>query len=165
MKKEKRKQLDEQRKLQAKSANKKKETASTDDILSESTETLQGSTTQDGRKPGLPALLPDEILNAAPAARPPTPPAVDDGPVHKKSNKLKFLDNVEKRPKDVRMDDMAIRVLDDGPSRKKAKTVLPPKTSKTGRNSKENWLKNARNTGNINGLRRTTGGSSGFVRR
>lgn len=165
MKKEKRKQLDEQRKLQAKSANKKKDTASTDDILSESTETLQGSTIQDGRKPGLPALLPDEILDAAPAARPPTPPADDGGPVHKKPNKLKFLDKVEKRPKDVRMDNMTIRVLDDGPSRKKAKTVLPPKASKAGRNSQENWLKNARNTGNVNGLRRTTGGSSGFVRR
>lgn len=165
MKKEKRKQLDKQRKLQAKSAAKKKEIANTEDMLSESSGTLQGSTTQDTRRSALPALLPDEILNAAPATRPPTPPAEDFEPVQKKPNKLKFLDKKEKRPKDVRMGDTTIRVLDEGPSRKKAKTALAPKASKSGRNVKDTWLNKSRSTASINGLRRTTGGSSGFVRR
>lgn len=164
MKKEKRKQLDEQRKLQAKSS-KKKEVANADDLLSESTETLQGSNTQDARRSALPALLPDNILNAEPVARPLTPPADEVGPVHKKPNKLKFLDKVEKRPKDVKMNDMTIRVLDEGPSRKRAKATLPPKASKTGRNTKQNWLNQSRSTAGVNGLRRTTGGSSSFVRR
>lgn len=155
--------MDEQRKLQAQLVNKKKETVGADDE-SESTATLQGSTTQDARRPGLPALLPDDILNAAPSTRPPTPPADEAAPVQKKPNKLKFLDKVEKRPKDVKMDEMTIRVLDEGPSRKKAKTILPPKSSKSGRNARDNWLKNARSTAQVNGLRRTTGGSSGFVR-
>lgn len=164
MKKEKRKQLDEQRKLQAQLANKKKEAEGADDE-SESTATLQGSTTQDGRRSGLPAFLPDDILNAAPSTRPPTPPVDDVAPVQKKPNKLKFLDKVEKRPKDVKTDGATIRVLDDGPSRKKAKTALPPKSSKSGRNARDNWLKNSRSTAQVNGLRRTGGGVSSFVRK
>lgn len=155
--------MDEQRKLQAQLVNKTKETVGADDG-SESTATLQGSTTQDARRPGLPALLPDDILNAAPSTRPPTPPADEVAPVLKKPNKLKFLDKTEKRPKDVKMDDTTIRVLDEGPSRKKAKTTLPPKSSKSGRNARDNWLKNARSTAQINGLRRTGGSTSGFVR-
>ncbi|ODM16128.1 hypothetical protein SI65_08562 [Aspergillus cristatus] len=162
LKKQRRKQLDEQRKAQVKLAAKKKDA---DDVQSESSGTLQGSTTQDTRRSALPALLPDEILNAAPATRPPTPPIDDFEPAQKKPNKLKFLDKKEKRPKDVRMGDTSIRVLDEGPSRKKAKTTLAPKASKTGRNVKDTWLNKSRSTASVNGLRRTAGGSSGFVRR
>ncbi|KAL4893062.1 U3 snoRNA associated-domain-containing protein, partial [Aspergillus ambiguus] len=164
LKKEKRKRLDELRKAQAKAANKKKDTLA-DDLVSESTETLQGSITQDGRRAALPALLPAEILNAAPAVRPPTPPAEGMDFKQKKPNKLKFLEKTEKRPKDVHMGDVTIRVLEDDVSRKKVKTNLPPKASKSGMNSKHNWMNRARSTGQVNGLRRTTGGPSGFVRR
>ncbi|KAF7160678.1 hypothetical protein CNMCM5623_006303 [Aspergillus felis] len=165
LRKEKRKQLDELRKQQAKQKEVTKLAAgSADDQLSESTETLRGSTTQDARRSALPAFLPDEILNAAPVARPPTPPFEELNVSHKKPNKLKFLDATEKRPKDVKLGDVTIRVLDENPT-KKAKTTLPPKASKTGRNAKQNWLNRARSTATVNGLRRTAGGSSGFVRR
>ncbi|RAK97203.1 uncharacterized protein BO80DRAFT_428380 [Aspergillus ibericus CBS 121593] len=163
LKRDKRKQLDELRKSQAKIA-KKKEVKS-DDLLSESTETLQGTTTQDARRSALPALLPDDILNAAPDVRPPTPPAEERTFVQQKPNKLRFLDKKEKAPKDVRMGDVTIRVLDGDVSKKSSKTTLPPKSSKTGRNAKQNWLNKSRSTGSLNGMRRTTGGSSGFVRR
>ncbi|KAK1139504.1 hypothetical protein N8T08_000709 [Aspergillus melleus] len=164
LKKEKRRQLDELRKSQAKMSNKKKESFA-DDLLSESTETLQGSTTQDVQRSALPALLPDDILNAAPATRPLTPPAeeLETGP--KKPNKLRFLEKSEKRPKDVRMGDVTIRVLDGEPPQKKSKTSLAPKSSKNGRNARDNWLNKSRSTGSVNGLRRTKGGPSGFVRR
>ncbi|KAJ9484579.1 hypothetical protein VN97_g8791, partial [Penicillium thymicola] len=69
LKREKRRKLDERRKLQAKSIVKPKESP-TDDMLSESTATLQGTTTQDARRAALPALLPDDILNAEFAIRP-----------------------------------------------------------------------------------------------
>lgn len=170
LRKEKRKQADERRKLQAKLANRKLDAGVVphpgDDLVSESTETLQGSTTHDSRRHALPALLPDEILNAAPAARPPTPPADEDSRT-RKPNKLKFLDKVDKPPKDLNMGDVTIRVLDEPSSRKKSKPALPPKISKVGRNSRENWLKSHRSTARVNGLRRTTGGaaSSGFVRK
>lgn len=163
LKREKRKKLDDLRKAQAKAANKKKEILADD--LSESTATLQGSITQDARRAALPALLPDDILNAAPVARPPTPPADGMDILQKKPNKLKFLDKKEKRPKDVHMGDVTIRVLDDNVPRKTSKTTLPPKSSKAGLNSKQGWLNRARSTGHVNGLRRTTGGPSGFVRR
>jgi U3 small nucleolar RNA-associated protein 16 len=165
LRKEKRKQLDELRKQQAKQKEVTKlAPGSADDQLSESTETLRGSTTQDARRSALPALLPDEILNAAPVARPPTPPLEELNISHKKPNKLKFLDATEKRPKDVKLGDVTIRVLDENPT-KKAKTILPPKASKTGQNAKQNWLNRARSTATVNGLRRTAGGPSGFVRR
>lgn len=163
LKRDKRKQLDELRKSQAKLAKKKE--AKAEDLLSESTETLQGTTTQDARRSALPALLPDDILNAAPDVRPPTPPAEERSIMQKKPNKLRFLDKKEKPPKDARVGDVTIRVLDDGVSKNPSKTVLPPKASKTGRNAKQNWLNKSRNTGALNGLRRTTGGSSGFVRK
>ncbi|PYH91359.1 hypothetical protein BO71DRAFT_385814 [Aspergillus ellipticus CBS 707.79] len=160
LKRDKRKQLDDLRKSQAK-LTKKKEA----DLLSESTETLQGTTTQEARRSALPALLPDDILNAAPDVRPPTPPAEERNFMHKKPNKLRFLDKKEKAPKDVRMGDVTIRVLDDTVSKKQNKPALPPKASKTGRSAKQNWLNKSRSTGSLNGLRRTAGASSGFVRR
>ncbi|OGM45449.1 putative immediate-early protein [Aspergillus bombycis] len=162
LKREKRRQLDELRKSQAKVSKKKDKPV--DDLLSESTETLQGSNTQDARRSALPALLPDDILNAAPVTRPPTPPAEEINIAHKKPTKLKFLEKSERRPKDVKMGDVTIRVLGDIPQ-KRAKSALPPKASKSGRNSKQTWLDRSRSTGHVNGLRRTAGGSSGFVRK
>ncbi|KKK23420.1 hypothetical protein P175DRAFT_0525034 [Aspergillus ochraceoroseus IBT 24754] len=172
LKKEKRRQFDEARKLQAKSSNKRKQIpvprlgagSPTDDLVSESSETLQGSFTQDSRHPTLPTLLPDEILNAVPAIRPPTPPAETFSVSQKKPTKLRFLDRKEKAPKDIKMGDVAIRVLGSG-ARKQPNSALPPKASKSGRNAKDMWLKQARSTGHVNGLRMTSGGSKGFVRK
>ncbi|KAJ5671068.1 hypothetical protein N7507_000195 [Penicillium longicatenatum] len=162
LKKEKRRKLDARRKLQAKS--KVKEAIGSDDLLSESTATLQGSNTQDARRSALPALLPDDILNAEPATRALTPPA-EDSIVPKKSNKLRFLDKTEKAPKDVQVGDVTIRVLDAPSAKRKSTTTLAPKASKAGRNVKDTWMRGQRSTGHVNGLRRTAGGSSGFVRR
>lgn len=163
-KKEKRRKLDERRKLQAKSSKVNDISAPSDDLLSESTATLQGSTTQDARRRALPALLPDDVLNADPVVRPPTPPA-EEFAVPKKSNKLRFLDKTEKAPKDVQAGDVTIRVLDAPSTKATTKPALAPKASKTGRNVKENWLKRERSTAKVNGMRRTAGGPSGFKRR
>jgi U3 small nucleolar RNA-associated protein 16 len=164
-KREKRRKLDERRKVQAKSS-KTKEISPIDDLLSESTATLQGSITQDARRAALPALLPDDILNAEPAERPLTPPAEDSFAVPKKSSKLRFLEKSERAPKDMQVGDVTIRVL-DAPSSSKSgsKPVLAPKASKAGRNVKNNWMKRDQSSGKVNGLRRTAGGPSGFVRR
>ncbi|RAH66640.1 uncharacterized protein BO66DRAFT_381188 [Aspergillus aculeatinus CBS 121060] len=162
LKRDKRKQLDDLRKLQAKSANKKREA---EDQLSESTETLQGTTTESARRSALPALLPDDILNAAPDVRPPTPPAEEMEIVQPKPTKLRFLDKKEKAPKDLQMGDVTIRVLDGDVSRKKSKTALPPKSSKSSQNARQAWLSASRSTAKVNGIRRTAGGSSGFVRK
>ncbi|KAJ5569531.1 uncharacterized protein N7459_008961 [Penicillium hispanicum] len=164
IKKEKRRKLDERRKLQAKS--KVKEiSAPSDDLLSESTATIQGSTTHDARRRALPALLPDDILNAEPVARPPTPPAEERFAAPKKSNKLRFLEKTEKAPKDVQVGDVTIRVLDAPSTKQNSKPALAPKASKSGRNVRGNWLKSERSTARVNGLRMTKGGPSGFVRR
>ena len=151
--------------MQAKSSKSKDISAPNDDLLSESTATLQGSTTQDARRRALPALLPDEILNAEPVARPPTPPAEDEFAARKKPSKLRFLDKTEKAPKDARAGDVTIRVLDAPSAKPNSKPALAPKASKSGRNVRDTWLKRDKNTARANGLRRTTGGSSGFVRR
>lgn len=156
--------MDDRRKLQAKSS-KKEAPAPSEDLQSESTATLQTSTTYDARRRALPALLPDEILNAEPAIRPPTPPAEDASAIAKKPNKLRFLDKTEKAPKDVQAGDVTIRVLDAPVTKQKSKPVLAPKASKSGRNVKENWLKRERSTAKVNGMRRTPGGPSGFKRR
>ncbi|KAJ5112652.1 hypothetical protein N7532_000697 [Penicillium argentinense] len=164
-KREKRRKLDERRKVQAKSSKIKEIAAPSEDLHSESTTTLQGSTTQDARRRTLPALLPDDILNAEPMDRAPTPPAEDSSAAPKKSNKLRFLDRTEKAPKDMQVGDVTIRVLDAPSTKSQSKPALAPKASKAGRNVKDNWLKRERSTAKVNGLRRTTGGSSGFVRR
>ncbi|KAJ0422779.1 U3 snoRNA associated-domain-containing protein [Aspergillus carlsbadensis] len=175
LKKEKRRQLDEARKAQAKASGKRSEASvpqsapgaatPAEDLLSESSATLQGSFTQDARHPTtLPALLPDDILNAVPDVRPPTPPPETQDIVQKKPTKLRFLDKQEKGPKDVRMGDVSIRVL-GGNGSKKPNTALPPKASKTGRSAREAWLKQARSTGHVNGMRMVSSGSKGFVRK
>ncbi|KAJ5325791.1 hypothetical protein MYU51_001243 [Penicillium brevicompactum] len=160
LKKEKRRKLDERRKLQAKAKE-----AQVDDMMSESTTTLQGETTQDARRAALPALLPDDILNAEPVIRPPTPPLEDLFALPKKSNKLRFLDKTDKIPKDVNMGDVSIRVLDAPSSRKTSKPALPPRVSKVGRNVKSSLLQKTRTTARGNGLQKKASGPGGFVRR
>ncbi|KAJ5822508.1 U3 snoRNA associated [Penicillium robsamsonii] len=164
LKREKRRKLDERRKLQAKSIVKPKE-APTDDMLSESTATLQGTTTQDARRAALPALLPDDILNAEFSIRPPTPPAEDQFAMPKKSNKLRFLDKQDKLPKDINMGDVSIRVLDAPSTKKSSKPVLAPKISKAGRNLQSSMRQKTRTIAQGNGLRQKAAGPSGFVRR
>ncbi|KAL3469614.1 hypothetical protein BJX99DRAFT_251864 [Aspergillus californicus] len=173
LKREKRRQLDEARKQQAKASGKRKEApvsqtvpgagTPAEDLLSESSATLQGSITQDLRRPTLPALLPDDILNAVPEIRPPTPPPETQDFSQKKPTKLRFLEKKEKAPKDVRMGEVAIRVLGGDSKRKQPSTALPPKASKTGRGAKEAWLKQSRSTGHVNGMRMASS-SKGFVR-
>ncbi|KAL1966092.1 hypothetical protein VTN77DRAFT_4840 [Rasamsonia byssochlamydoides] len=175
LKKEKRRQLDEKHKLQAKASGKKTKESSVgsrtselksaqDDSVSESTATLQGSISKDSGRLALPALLPDEILNAEPVARPPTPPSESDDLKRKKPQKLKFLEKVEKPPKDLHRGGVTIRVLEDRSSSKKTTPTLPPKMSKAGRNIREAWIAGQRNKNNPNGLRRIAGGPSSFVR-
>ncbi|KAJ5753439.1 uncharacterized protein N7511_007592 [Penicillium nucicola] len=161
LKREKRRKLDERRKLQAKTIVKPKE--SSDDLLSESTATIQGTTTQDARRAALPALLPDDILNAEPVIRPPTPPA-DEFAMPKKSNKLRFLDKQDKIPKDVNLGDISIRVLDAPSTKKSSKPALAPRVSKAGKNLKSSMLQRARSSAG-NGLRKKASGPGGFVRR
>lgn len=134
-------------------------------MTSESTATLQGQTTQDARRAALPALLPDDILNAEPAIRAPTPPFEDLFSIPKKSNKLRFLEKTDKIPKDINVGDVSIRVLDAPSSRKSSKPALPPRVSKVGRNVKSSLLQKTRNTARGNGLQKKSGGPSGFVRR
>ncbi|CAG8189824.1 unnamed protein product [Penicillium olsonii] len=159
-KREKRRKLDERRKQQAKAKE-----VPVDDMMSESTTTLQGETTQDARRAALPALLPDDILNAEPVIRPPTPPLEDLFAMPKKSNKLRFLDKTDKIPKDVNMGDVNIRVLDAPSSRKSSKPAPPPRVSKVGRNVKSSLLQKTRNTARSNGLQKKASGPGGFVRR
>jgi U3 small nucleolar RNA-associated protein 16 len=163
-KRDKRRKLDELRKSQAKSALKAKETPA-DDMQSESTATIQGITTQDARRAALPALLPDEILNAEPTIRLPTPPAEDQSALPKKSNKLRFWDKHDKLPKDINLGDVNIRVLDAPSTKKSTKPALPPRVSKAGRNLKTSMLQKTRTTAQRNGLRTKAGGPSAFVRR
>ncbi|KAJ5484116.1 hypothetical protein N7539_005912 [Penicillium diatomitis] len=165
LRKDRRRKLDEIRKLQAKSKPTER-TASSEDLLSESTTTLLGDNTEDARRRALPALLPDDILNAEPVARPPTPPADNFGfAIPRRSNKLRFLEKSEKPPKDLQVGDVTIRVLDAPATKQSSKPALPPKASKSGRGTREGWLKQEKSTAHVNGLRRTAGGSTGFKRR
>ncbi|PGG99653.1 hypothetical protein GX51_06208 [Blastomyces parvus] len=181
--KEKRRERDQRLKAQAasKPAPLSKEHASSmpldrrtskDEILSESSATIQGSISKPVRS--LPMLLPDEILNAEPTSnhsRIPTPPYEMESSslAHKmsisKSKKLKFLDKVEKRPKDVRIGGTSIRVLESSGSGSSGGASLPPKSSKGSRRARENLLAGSRSLPGGGSLRRTTGVTSGFVRK
>lgn len=129
-----------------------------DDEVSESTATLQGSVAKETGRRALPAVLPDEILNAVPADRLPTPPPDIQ---RKYSKRHRFFDEEEKPPKDIRRGDVTIRVLDD----KAAKSTLAPKSSKQGQKVREAWIAGKRNPKPLPGLKRVPGGKKGFVRR
>ena len=144
-----------------------------DEIMSESSATLQGSdvkaTSPSTLKPSLPMLLPDDILNAEPTTRPPTPPREKQPAfaVKAKSNKIRFLDEAQRPPRDIKIGNTSVRVLDETThfnSRTGANNRLAPKASKASKNVKDRWISGHRNKNVSGGLRRTTG-TSGFVRK
>ncbi|EEP81455.1 conserved hypothetical protein [Uncinocarpus reesii 1704] len=185
LKKEKRREHEKRLKLQAKPKptplvhpSKPTTTPKQEDILSESSATLQGS---EIRAPdyssilpaSLPKFLPDEILLAEPSIRPPTPPRETEkqpAALRPSGNKLRFLDTIEKKPKDVKLGSMSVRVLDgtgSAASKNSFHNALAPKASKNSRIVRENWMAgNRKGSAAVSGsLRRTTGGSSGFLRK
>ncbi|QGA19638.1 hypothetical protein EYB26_007327 [Talaromyces marneffei] len=171
LQKEKRRLQDEKQKAQAKAAAAKAKAEkpqkpqsfdskliSDDDIVSESTATLQGSVVREPGRRVLPALLPDEILNAEPIHRLPSPPPEEQQKTSTKQHKF-FK---EDRPaKDIRRGDVTIRVLEN------KKEMLPPKNSAVGRHVKAAWQagQRGRNGTAPGGLKRVGGASKGFVRR
>ncbi|KAK7720625.1 hypothetical protein SLS57_005404 [Botryosphaeria dothidea] len=115
----------------------------------------------------LPALLPDDILAAAPEVRPATPESDDEQTGAATSKKeivnkhLKFLD--EKPPKDVKKGPVKVRVLEKG------NKLLPPKVSNSGTKSvRDQWLQGRKakegKKGSFGGLERKKLGG-GFLRR
>lgn len=108
------------------------------------------------RKPQLPVLLPDEILNEEPTARPPIPPPENNKIDHRLAKKRQLLNVNAKPPKDIRRGPVTIRVLDSGPRN------LPPKASKESKMLREAWLTGQR--GSKGGIERRKI-SGGFVRR
>lgn len=77
---------------------------------------------------------------------------------------------VDTKPKDIKLGGTSIRVFEDSSNTASCNgfnNSLPPRASKQGRTVRENWMTgNRKGGGAINGtLRRTTGGSSGFVRK
>lgn len=104
----------------------------------------------------LPALLPDEILNAEPVYTAPSPAPE---PSRKSTKKHKFFDDVKKPVKDIRHGDVTIRVLEN------QKNMLPPKSSTAGQSLKAAWMAGRRNKNGIPGLKRVSGGPKSFVRR
>ena len=107
-------------------------------------------------KAPLPILLPDEILNAQPTTRAPTPP-VAIARVAPNTKKLLF-NNQDKAPKDLVHGNTRIRVLQDD------RTLLPPKSSTKGRNIREKWLMGQRGSWPRMWVPRQKP-SSGFVRK
>ncbi|KAK8195384.1 U3 snoRNA associated-domain-containing protein [Phyllosticta capitalensis] len=117
----------------------------------------------------IPALLPDDLLAAAPAVRPPTPEPVERATVldrkeveKKKLNKhLKFLD--EKPAKDIKKGPVRLHVLEKGNKK------LPPKVNNQSKNMREQWLagrraQSSKGKKNFGGPeRKKTGG--GFLRK
>jgi U3 small nucleolar RNA-associated protein 16 len=101
----------------------------------------------------LPALLPDEILAAEPAIRPPTPPPIVTTVIPKKH---KFIDADPKPPKDVKKGAVKVRVLEDN------KSALPPRASKASKHLKESWLAGQQGRKDSAAKRRKPGG--GFLR-
>lgn len=172
MQKEKRRLQDEKQKAQAKASAAAKAKAenfqkpssfeskliSDDDLVSESTATLQGSVVRESGRRVLPALLPDEILNAEPIHRLPSPPPEEQPKTNTKQHK--FFEE-DKPAKDIRRGDVTIRVMES------KKEMLPPKSSTVGRHVKAAWQagKRGRNGTATGGIKRVGGGSKGFVRR
>lgn len=82
-----------------------------------------------------------------------------------KSKKHKFLDNIEKEPKDIRIGGTSIRVLESTEISDSSRISLPPKSSKRSRQVRENLLAGTRHLPGGGSLRRTIGGTSGFIRK
>lgn len=114
-----------------------------------------GSSSSPPRREPLPRLLPEELLNAEPLARPLTQPT--GLPVVKSDvvKKRKLLNIDSKPPKDIQKGGFKIRVLPASSSN------LPPKSSTESKALRESWLLGQR--GPKGGVeRRKMGG--GFIR-
>ena len=125
--------------------------------------TLTGSINADSEathrlpsKSQLPLLLPDEVLNAEPVVRPPTPPP--EKPIENTQliKKRQLLSSDSRPPKDIRRGSLTVRVINPGPG------VMPPKVSKQSKNMREAWLMGQR--GPRGGIERRKQGGS-FVRK
>ncbi|EON64410.1 hypothetical protein W97_03641 [Coniosporium apollinis CBS 100218] len=102
----------------------------------------------------LPALLPEELLAAAPEVRPPTPPPPAAAQaVARKAKHHRFLDADERPPKDVKRGPVSVRVL------QQTNRLLAPKASANSRNLREAWLKGRQGLGRGGGK----GGGKGMV--
>ena len=86
----------------------------------------------------LPAFLPEELLAAAPAERPPTPPLIASASfaeqLQKKNKHLKFIDTATKDPKDRKVGMDKVRVLTDRTH------LLAPKANGKSKSVRERWL-------------------------
>lgn len=178
--KQKRRERDTLLKLQAKATRKEAKQSAATEIPRETTaddDVLDQASPSPPPPPGLangfkwssngalPALLPDEILAAEPLSRLPTPSPESAGPVLAKApinRKQRFLEDNPKLPKDVRMGNVRIRVLED------QRAILPPRVSKASQSIRESWLAGRPGgrlgaKGKVMMERRKVGG--GFVRR
>ena len=106
-------------------------------------------------KPQLPDLLPDDILNAEPLTRLPTPPRRQPALEKRLSKKRKLLDRDTKPPKDVQRGSLTVRVLQS------ASENMAPRISKESRALRESWLTGQR--GPKGGIERRRPGG-GFIR-
>lgn len=119
----------------------------------------------------VPALLPQELLDAAPEVRPLSPPpALEPTPGSNKPNKIALLS--PKHPKDVKRGPVSVHVLKD------VNPLLPPKADKklgTVRATREAWMmgragksgkmKDVVGSGRMERRAIVTGGGGGFFRR
>ena len=135
--KAKRREHDERMRTQAKGAKKtnSKRIAIVDDGASDDVAEDKSSVPEREKdeKTPLPAFLPEEILTAQPAIRPPTPSKPPIKPqINTKQNLL--LDRQDKLPRDLVRGNTKIRILQS------QQTMLPPKASAKGRDIREKWL-------------------------
>ncbi|KAL9104317.1 MAG: hypothetical protein Q9163_000708 [Psora crenata] len=105
----------------------------------------------------LPALLPDEILNAEPTSRAPALSTSIIRPARHSKKKLP-LDTLDRPPKDLIRGTTKIRILQDD------RMILPPKSSIRGRTIREKWLMGQRGPGPSSWVPRRKQ-SMGFVRK
>ncbi|EGD87446.1 hypothetical protein H112_05990 [Trichophyton rubrum D6] len=156
------KAADARREAKAKRAEAK--TSKHDEQQSESSMTLSAGTRESKHGPSapLPALLPDEILNAELSQ-----PLITGLDVEKlKMNTprhIRITDTADRQPKDLKIGSTAIRVLGDSGSG--SNPILPPKSSNSSRRVKENWVGGRRKMGATGALRHSTGGPKSFARK
>ncbi|KAK2819978.1 hypothetical protein FQN49_007842 [Arthroderma sp. PD_2] len=151
---------------EAKARKAKAKASKHDEQRSESSMTLSAGT-RDSKlslSAPLPALLPDEILNAEPSTRP-LITAFEVERLKKTGNPrhIRLTDANDKPPRELKVGSTAIRVLGDSGSGFNA--ALPPKSSNVSKRVRENWVGGKRKRGATGALRHTTGGPSSFVRK
>ncbi|KAI4205540.1 MAG: hypothetical protein LQ350_000319 [Teloschistes chrysophthalmus] len=106
----------------------------------------------------LPDLLPEELLEAEPPTRLPTPPLREDLVKVSANKKRRFLEKPTKPAKDIKRGGVRIRVLEN------TKSILPPKAAKSSQMIRESWLHGRKGSkGRMVMERRKPG--TGFIRR